>query len=70
IEITGLLSAELHIHGGFWDFLAGFDINRAGFMIAGLFVVVWAVAIAYWKLGGLDRRWSPTASLPRDGGPD
>ena len=50
--------------------MATFDINRAGFVIAALFVVVWALAIAYWKLGGLDRRWSPTASLPRDGGPD
>ncbi len=70
IEIAGLLSSELHIHGGVWDFLAGFDINRAGFMIAGLFVVVWAVAIGYWKLGHLDRRWSPAASLPSDGEAD
>jgi nickel/cobalt transporter (NiCoT) family protein len=61
IEITGLLSSELHIHCGFWDFMAGFDINRAGFAIAGLFVVVWAVAIAYWKLRGLDQRWTPAA---------
>jgi high-affinity nickel-transport protein len=64
IEITGLLSSELHIHGGFWDFMANFDINRAGFVIAGLFVVVWAAAIAYWKLGGLDRRWAPVTELP------
>jgi len=59
IEITGLLSAELHIRGGFWDAIAGLDINRAGFLIAGLFAVVWAVAIAYWKLGRLDQRWAP-----------
>ena len=52
----------MNIHGGFWDFMANFDINRAGFAVAGLFVVVWAVAIAYWKLGGLDQRWTPTAS--------
>jgi high-affinity nickel-transport protein len=64
IEITGLLSSKLHIHGGFWDFMANFDINRAGFVIAGLFVVVWAAAIAYWKLGGLDRRWAPVTELP------
>ena len=61
IEITGLLSSELHIHGGFWDFMANFNINRAGFAIAGLFVVVWAAAIAYWKLGRLDQRWTPAA---------
>jgi high-affinity nickel-transport protein len=63
IEFTGLLSSELNIHGGFWDFMANFNINRAGFAIAGLFVVVWAVAIAYWKLGRLDQRWTPAASV-------
>ena len=62
IEITGLLSSELNIHGGFWDFMANFNINRAGFAIAGLFVVVWAIAIAYWKLGGLDQRWTPAGA--------
>jgi high-affinity nickel-transport protein len=55
IEIIGLLADELHIRGGLWDFLANVDINKAGFAIAGLFVFVWAAAIAYWKLGKLDR---------------
>ncbi|HUJ66793.1 MAG TPA: HoxN/HupN/NixA family nickel/cobalt transporter [Acidimicrobiales bacterium] len=59
IEIAGLLSSELHVHGGAWSFLADFDINRAGFVVAGLFVVVWAVAIGYWKLGRLEQRWAP-----------
>ncbi len=58
IEIIGLLSSELHIRGGFWDFMANFDINRAGFAIAGLFVAVWVAAIAYWKFGSLDQRWT------------
>jgi high-affinity nickel-transport protein len=66
IEIIGLLSSELNIHGGVWDFLANFDINRAGFMIAALFVVVWAAAIAYWKFGNLDHRWTPVADLPAE----
>ncbi len=57
IEICGLLSAELHIHGGFWDFMANFNINKAGFAIAGLFVVVWAVAIGYWRLAKVEARW-------------
>src|SRR5579875_446622 len=61
IEIIGLLSSELHIRGGFWDFMANFNINRAGFIIAGLFVAVWAAAIAYWKLGRLDSRWTLAA---------
>ncbi|MGI8752551.1 MAG: HoxN/HupN/NixA family nickel/cobalt transporter [Acidimicrobiales bacterium] len=59
IEIVGLLSTELDIHGRFWDFMAKFNINRAGFAIAGLFVGVWAVAIGYWKLGHVEARWQP-----------
>jgi high-affinity nickel-transport protein len=61
IEIAGLLSSELHVHGAFWDFVANFDTNRAGFVIAGLFVVVWGGAIAYWKIGRLDQRWGGSA---------
>lgn len=57
IEIVGLLSTELHIHGWIWDFMANFNINRAGFTIAGLFVVVWTVAIGYWKLADVEQRW-------------
>jgi high-affinity nickel-transport protein len=64
IEIAGLLSAELHIRGGFWDFMANFNINQAGFAIAALFVVVWGAAIGYWKLGNLDTRWAPAAGAP------
>ena len=57
IEICGLLSNELHLHGGFWDFMANFNINKAGFAIAGLFVVVWVLAIGYWKAGRVEARW-------------
>jgi high-affinity nickel-transport protein len=62
IEIFGLLSGELDIHGGFWDFMANFDINKAGFAIAGLFVVVWVVAVGYWRLAKVETRW--TAGSP------
>ncbi|HEV2362212.1 MAG TPA: HoxN/HupN/NixA family nickel/cobalt transporter [Acidimicrobiales bacterium] len=59
IEILGLLTDELHLHGSFWTATAGFDINKAGFVIAGLFVAVWVVAVGYWRLGRLEDRWSP-----------
>ncbi|MGA2210376.1 MAG: HoxN/HupN/NixA family nickel/cobalt transporter [Acidimicrobiales bacterium] len=57
VEILGVLAAELHVHGGFWRLMANFDINKAGFLIAGLFVVVWVVAVAYWRLGRVEARW-------------
>ena len=62
IEVLGVLSSEAHLHGAFWDFMANFDINRAGFIIAGLFGVTWAVAVGWWRLGHLERRWAPAAA--------
>jgi high-affinity nickel-transport protein len=68
IEIFGLLSGELHIHGGFWDFMANFNINKAGFAIAALFVVVWAAAIGYWRLANVETRWVAASPPPRPPG--
>ena len=65
IEIFGLLSAELHFHGGFWDFMANFDINKAGFGIAALFVVVWAAALGYWKIAKVETSWAAASRAGR-----
>ena len=62
IEILGILTTEAHLHGGFWSVMANFNINVAGFCIAGLFVTVWALALAYWRWGNVEARW--TSSVP------
>ena len=61
IEILGILTNEVHLHGAFWDLMANFNINLAGFCIAGLFVAVWAAALVYWRWGNVEERW--TASV-------
>src|SRR5260370_913643 len=61
IEILGILTTEVHLHGAFWSLMANFDINVAGFCIAALFVAVWAAALAYWHWGKVEARW--TASV-------
>ena len=58
VEILGILTSELHLSGPFWGFMADFDINKAGFTIAGLFVVVWAMALAIWRFGHIESRWA------------
>jgi high-affinity nickel-transport protein len=68
IEIFGLLAAELNLRGGFWDFMANFNINEAGFFIVGLFVVTWAVALSVWRFGGIERRWDEAAARGRSAG--
>jgi nickel/cobalt transporter (NiCoT) family protein len=62
IEILGILTNETHLRGGFWDLMANFNINLAGFCIAGLFVLIWAAALIYWRLGNVEERWS--AAVP------
>jgi nickel/cobalt transporter (NiCoT) family protein len=58
IEVLGVLTSEVHLHGAFWSVMANFNINVAGFCIAGLFVTVWAVALGYWRWGNVEARWT------------
>jgi len=62
IEIIGLLSSELHLHGWLGDYMANFDLNTAGYMVVGLFVCVWAVALAIWRFGKVEARWTAAAA--------
>ncbi len=66
IEILGLLPSELGWRGAIWTFFAHFDINRAGFIIVGLFVVVWAVALGIWRFARVESRMEAAAQRARD----
>src|SRR6266436_4825021 len=57
VEILGLIGHQAHLAGGFWEFMAAFDINKAGFVIAGVFVLTWAVALAIWRFGQIEEKW-------------
>jgi high-affinity nickel-transport protein len=67
IEILGIVTTEADLHGAFWDAMANFNINVAGFCIAGLFIGVWAVALIYWRVGKVEDRW--TANVAPAGAP-
>ena len=59
IEVLGLLPMELGgVHGSFWHFMQAFDINRAGFVIVGMFVLCWAGAVMFWRLGRVEEKWN------------
>jgi high-affinity nickel-transport protein len=64
IELVGLLTAEFKLHGRFWATMANFNINR-GFIIVGMFVVTWAIALASWRFGYIEARWDHSADLSR-----
>jgi nickel/cobalt transporter (NiCoT) family protein len=65
IELFGLLGQEAHLGGGIWHWLQGFDINKAGFVIVGLFVITWIVALAVWRFGRIEARWDEAADRAR-----
>ncbi len=46
----------------FWDVVAKFNINRAGFIIVGVFVATWVVALAVWHFGDIERKWETQAA--------
>jgi high-affinity nickel-transport protein len=59
VEVLGILPSEIGgLHGGFWNFMANFDINKAGFVIVGMFIVTWGAALAFWKFGHVEEKWS------------
>jgi high-affinity nickel-transport protein len=57
IELLGLIGSELHLDDPFFNFFGNFNINTAGFVIVGAFVVTWVVAVLYWQLGKVEEKW-------------
>jgi high-affinity nickel-transport protein len=66
IEILGLLQSEFTLNDPFMRFMANFNINTAGFVVVGLFVAVWAIALAVWHFGDVEGRWEARAQRAAD----
>ncbi len=58
IELLSVVADQLGLTGGIWGFVAGLDLNVVGYAIVGLFVLTWAVALAVWRFGRIEERWS------------
>ncbi|MCX4094328.1 HoxN/HupN/NixA family nickel/cobalt transporter [Nocardia sp. alder85J] len=58
VELLGLLSEQLGWSGGFWDVLGGLDLNLLGYIVVGLFVLTWAVALLAWRYGRIEEKWT------------
>ncbi|MER7756030.1 HoxN/HupN/NixA family nickel/cobalt transporter [Kitasatospora sp. NPDC097643] len=59
IELVTVLHEKLGLSDPVSGWIADISLDNVGYAIAGLFVVVWAVAIGYWKLAGVEKRWAP-----------
>ena len=58
IELARLLADKLSLRGSVADWVRNFNINTAGFIIVGMFLTAWAIALAVWRLGRIEEKWS------------
>jgi high-affinity nickel-transport protein len=58
IELGGLAAQRLGLRGGVWGWLENVDLNALGFLIVGLFVGTWALALLVWRVGRIEERWT------------
>jgi len=58
VELLSILTDKLAIDSGPLAWVGGLDLNYVGFVIVALFVLTWIVALAVWRLGRIEERWS------------
>jgi high-affinity nickel-transport protein len=65
LEVAQVFANQLSLSGGFWDYASNFNINRAGFIIVGIFVVTWVIALSIWRFAKVEARWEQSADAAR-----
>jgi len=58
IELGGLIAQHLNLSGSFWTWFENIDLNVLGFVIVGMFLATWVIAISVWHFGHIEERWS------------
>jgi nickel/cobalt transporter (NiCoT) family protein len=66
IELIGVFADQAHITSGPLSAIAGIPLDYAGYGIVGLFFVSWAVALAVWKYGRIEQKWSASLAQPTE----
>jgi len=58
VELLAVFADKFSLSGGVWDFVAGLDLNLVGYFLVALFVATWAIAVAVWRFGRIEDRWT------------
>ncbi|MGW7816829.1 HoxN/HupN/NixA family nickel/cobalt transporter [Streptomyces puniciscabiei] len=66
IELVGVLRDKLALSDSVTGWIAGLNLDSVGYLIVALFVVVWAAALAYWRLARVEERWTASAPAASD----
>jgi high-affinity nickel-transport protein len=65
IEIDSILVDKLNIASGPLHAIGTLDLNAVGFIIVGLFVLTWAAALTWWRVGKVEQKWAANVAAPR-----
>ncbi|OBI42212.1 nickel transporter [Mycobacterium kyorinense] len=61
VELLGLFADQFGWGGPFWTWVGGLNLNAVGFVIVGLFAATWVVALAIWRYGRIEEKWTVQA---------
>jgi nickel/cobalt transporter (NiCoT) family protein len=64
LELLSVLADKLGLTGGLWDLVSHLDLNLVGYVVVGVFVATWAIAIVVWRFGHIEERWSVDLRRP------
>src|SRR4051794_5166778 len=62
VELVSVLTERLGVTTGPLAWVGGIDLGNLGFWVVGLFVFTWALALAVWRFGRIEERWSARLS--------
>jgi high-affinity nickel-transport protein len=63
IQLMSLAADRLGMTQGPLAYLANLDLTAVGLVIALAFVGIWVLALAVWRFGRIEQRWTPTAPV-------
>ncbi|MGI8613883.1 MAG: HoxN/HupN/NixA family nickel/cobalt transporter [Nocardioidaceae bacterium] len=58
IELLSILTDQLKITSGPLATFTGLDLNYVGYGIVVMFVLTWVIALAIWKYGRIEEKWT------------
>ncbi|WP_443029665.1 HoxN/HupN/NixA family nickel/cobalt transporter [Sporolactobacillus sp. KGMB 08714] len=58
IELIQMIAGALNLKGGFWSWIEGLNFNWMGYGLIVIFLGLWLISYAIWKLFGIEKKWN------------
>ncbi|GAQ81827.1 hypothetical protein KFL_000920120 [Klebsormidium nitens] len=70
LELTQVLIEEANLGGAFFSGIASVNLNTVGYVIVGIFISTWILAVLLWRVGRFEETWTAVLSEAPDDGLD